>query len=166
MAELRRTGSLEIAQDLAFHARQWRATRLLWLALLAIMAAAVLGLFGGGPLAWSQAGSPGAALWIDYDRVVRFGRATRVVVHARPDAAGMIRVSMDRTWLDAFQVQRVMPQPVRVGAGEAAVEYQFESEESGPAAISFDLLPRAHWTVGGRMQAGGVAIRFDQLILP
>jgi hypothetical protein len=47
---LGRAGDLEVEQDLDFQQRTWALERAGWIVMLLIIAAALAGFFGGGPL--------------------------------------------------------------------------------------------------------------------
>ncbi len=50
--------TLDVEEDMAFQRRNWRAERIGWAAMVAIVIAAVLGLFASGPLSWATAQTP------------------------------------------------------------------------------------------------------------
>lgn len=65
-----KVGDLEISQDLKVEQRQWRVERVSRVVLVLLVVAALLGLFGPGPLSWSRAED--GALSTEYQR---FGRS-------------------------------------------------------------------------------------------
>lgn len=158
---------LELKQDLAFQRREWLGQRVGWWVLAAFVVAASLGLFGGGPLSAAQAGTPGAPLWIEYERFVRVGAPTRISVHTSVAAStNGIRLRIRRSYFEALKIDRMVPEPAAVAIGENDVTMRFDSVVSGPApfTVILDVEPlragrhRAAFDVDG---AGGVT--FAQL---
>jgi hypothetical protein len=166
MPEVKRFGTLELAEDLAFQQRQWRASQMLWLLLVATMIATVLGVFGNGVLSRARAGAAQGSLQVEYERIVRFGASVRLVVHADPRPDGSVQFTIDRSLLDAFRVQDVTPQPSAAALVDGGVEYRFEANTSAPSAIVFEMQPAARWSVQGWIRSPGGAVRLRQFILP
>ena len=67
------SGPRELDRHLPFQRREWRAQQIGWIALGLFLAAALAGLFGGGPLSSARASDPGGGLTVDYQRFVRAG---------------------------------------------------------------------------------------------
>jgi hypothetical protein len=76
---------MEIETDLEFQRRVWRVPRVGWLIIGAAVVAALLGLFGTGPL--SRASTDGGGLTVEYDRFAR-----REQTHAAPPCPAAIEV--------------------------------------------------------------------------
>jgi hypothetical protein len=166
MAEVKRFRTLELEEDLPFQKRQWRASQMLWLVLVAIMAATALGVFGNGPLSRARAEDPDGPLQVEYERVARFGASVRLVVRARPRADGTVQFRIDRSLLHAFRVQDVTPTPSAAALVDGGVEYRFQANTSGTSAIVFEMQPAAHWSVQGWIRSPDGAVRLRQFILP
>ncbi len=135
---------LQLKQDPAFQRREWLAQRMGWWVLAALVVAAVLGLFGGGPLSAAQAGSRGAPLWIEYERFVRVGAPTRIALHATvPAPAGEIRLRIRRSYFEALKIDRMVPEPAAIAIGESHVTMRFDSVASGaaPFTVILDVEP-------------------------
>jgi hypothetical protein len=166
MAEVTRPDGLELDEDLPFQKRQWRASRMLWLVLVALMAATALGVFGNGPLSRAEAGDPDGPLHVEYERVARFGASVRLVVRTRPQADGTVQFRIDRSLLDAFRVQDVTPPPSAAALADDGVESRFQAHTPRTLAIVFEMQPAARWSVQGRIQSPDGAVRLRQFILP
>lgn len=59
MEPIRRVGELEIEEDLDFQRRMWRLQQIGWALLVLVVVAALLGLFGKGPLSRAVASRVG-----------------------------------------------------------------------------------------------------------
>lgn len=166
MAEVKRSGTLELDEDLVFQRRQWRASQILWMVLVGTMIATALGLFGNGPLSRARAGAPDGLLQVEYERVVRFGASVRLVVRARPRPDGAVQFTIDQSLLDAFRVQDVTPQPSAAALVDGGVEYRFQANTSAPPVIVFEMQPAALWSVQGEIRSPAGAVQLRQFILP
>lgn len=139
-----RSGKIELNQDPGFQRREWLVQRVGWWILTAFVASALLGVFGSGPLSRARAGTPGAAVWIEYERFVRVGAPSRMYVHlGGPAADGHTReVRLDRRYWDGVRVDQLLPEPQRVVIGADEVSFLFDMQETPDGStIILDLEP-------------------------
>ena len=167
MAELKQVGALELDEDLDFHHAEWRAAFATWILLILVMAATMLGVFGGGPLSTARAGDEGGPLRVEYARFARFGASTRLIVHVRAKADGLVRLSLNRELLEASRVTHITPHPASTRIVADGVEYRFETDPNAtPVPIVFELQPARRWMVRSAVHTGGHTVRFRQFIYP
>jgi hypothetical protein len=139
MARKGSAGDLELDQDLDFQRRDWRFQRAGQLALLAAILAALMGLFGRGPVAHASAVGQADAWRVRYSRFVRHRAPDRIEVQLTGAGAGTHRrLWLDRDYLDWTDVQRVVPEPAAVVAERDRVVYSFDG---APERITFEILP-------------------------
>jgi hypothetical protein len=162
----RSTDPLAIEQSLAFERREWRLARIAYVVLLVVMLGVGVGAFGRGPVSHARAGTPDSALWIDYERIVRFSDRPQFVVHAWPEPDGTVRVRLDRSLVDAFAVVDVQPGPRAAGTRAEGVEYEFAAQPGAPARIRFVLEAIGRWHVRGSVQTRDAAVTLSTTILP
>lgn len=124
------------------------------------------GVFGGGVFSRTRAGAPDAPLWVEYDRVARFGASVRLIVHARPQPDGSVRFTLARSLLEALRIQHVTPLPASTSIVGDGVEYRFQAAASGSVPVIFEMQPATRWTVQGHVQSPDGSVQFTQLILP
>lgn len=152
-ARSRRERDLEnFRSEQEFHEREWAIQRAGWVLLLALMAAAGAGVFGGGILARDSIAV--ADSHIEYDRFIRRNAATQWVVSPARNAApdGVLRLSIDSAFLEAFEVSSITPEPTRgmlfgdevqfefdVGAVRSSIVFHIEAEQMGVHEGSFRL---------------------------
>lgn len=157
---------LEVKQDLEFQRREWRLQQVGWFALTAFVAAAALGLFGGGPLSPAHARGPGTGLEIDYDRFIRVGAATRVTVRgltaARPGDPLQLRIP--REYFESFRVDRISPEPdaMLVGAREVTLQYGAGPADPSGLTVILDLEPIGTGRRAGAVRSNGAQASFWQ----
>ncbi|MCA1626498.1 MAG: hypothetical protein LC742_00825 [Acidobacteria bacterium] len=170
MSGVKRIGDVEINQDLDFQRLVWTVQRVGWVVTALLIVAALLGLFGPGPLSWATAGEGGAPLRLEYNRFERYLAPTTLRVHTGAGAGreGQLRIWLDRTYLEGVQVESVTPQPDSVEAGTDRMTYVFQMPDpNGPTAITFNLLTQQIGTLRGRVGlAEGQTVTFTQFVYP
>ena len=168
MAEIRRVGNLEVGHDLDFQRRQWTFQRIGWLTMVLIAVAALLGLFGTGPL--SDAAAERGPLRLDYGRFERKAAPAKLRIRVAGGTAqdGQIRLWLDERYLDAVEIRSISPEPSESQAGPDRTVYVFQIGDPGqPAAVSFDLQPVEFGRLTGRLGlVGGPEIAFAQVVYP
>lgn len=170
MTKIQRVGELEIAQDLDYQRRSWVVQRVGWVVMALATLAALLGLFGGGPLSRATVGEQNEPLSVEYDRFGRLQSQTTLRVNLGPDAGRERKVSvwLNREYLEGFQIQQVTPQPERVEAGSERLTYVFQlSKSNQPTAVTFYLQPEHIGSVPGQVGlVEGQTLNFTQFIYP
>ena len=163
-------GNLEIHQDIAFQRRSWALQRVGWVIIAMTVGAALLGLFGQGPLSRATEGSPSGPLWVEYERFGRVESPILVRIHLGGGVPvdGMARLRIDHQYLDGVGIERIMPAPYDEEATQDGVLYAFQS--SMPPSLSRSGLSSRRSGRGccrGQISVNGDApIRLRQLIYP
>jgi hypothetical protein len=170
MAQKQRAGALEIDQQLDVQRRTWTVQRYGWAVMGLLILAALLGLFGSGPLSHTTIGTPDGALELQYERFWRLLSPTTLRVTLRPAAAHDKEVSvwLSQRYLDRVVVRQVTPQPRRVEAEAERLHYTFSASQMGPPiTVSFNVEPEQSGRVTGRLGlASGQVLDFTQFIYP
>lgn len=147
----RKESGLQINQDLVFQRREWAVQRAGWWALTAFVLAALLGGFGGGPLSSARAGSQGSGLWIDYERFVRLGATSRLLVHFGGPSTAARELRINRDYFESLRVEQIVPEPERTVVGAREVTLVFPASAEAFLVI-LDVQP---------MKVGSHAARFS-----
>lgn len=167
---MNRVGDLEIDQDLAFQAREWRLQRVAWSVMGLIIVAAMLGLFGTGPLSAATAGDAEGSLAVEYQRFVRHdGRTTVTVLVGEGQAVGdQVEVWVAADYLDGFEVRGVSPEPEEVRSEGGGLIYEFAvGDPTQRVEVTFSLQPRRMGRLTGEIGVpGGQTVTFGQLSYP
>lgn len=170
MPEVRRVGDLEIDQDLRFQKREWVFERIAWAVMALIVLAALLGLFGRGPMSHQTAASPDGAVTVEYDRFLnhKAGTTLRVRVSGDVTVPGTFRLSINPAYLHGVQIHQIAPAPDFVEAGEDRHLFVFRAADPGrPTTIVFHLEPDGPASLHGAVSVpGGPPAAFDQLVYP
>lgn len=160
----RRPAQDDFESQLAFHRTEWRIQRIGWVLVALFLALALGGLFGNGPL--SRAHADGAAGRIEYQRFVRYGLSTDLVVTPAGSAHGVNRVEISAAYLEAFRIEHITPEPAAVRMTGATLVYEFASAAPG-ASISFQMHPQRLWRHTAAVTIdGGAPLEMSQLTYP
>lgn len=169
MGDIHRVGDLQIGEDLDFQRLSWTVERIGWVVGTLLLLAAVVGLFGSGPLSTATART-GTRLMVEYARFERYKSPTQLQVRVGPGAAqqGKVRIWLDRRYLEENQLQQVVPQPSSVEIGSDRLTYAFEvSQPDEPISVTFFIEPQHIGPNEGRVGLDdGQPVSFSQLIYP
>ena len=164
-----KVGELQVSQDLGFQRRMWRVQRAGWAVFAIAILAAFTGFLGDGPLASTEARA-GDDLTVSYDRIERHRSPSMLEITVATAAAdgGTIELWLDRQYVDALGIERILPQPESVETDDRRISYTFEVDTSRPrAVISFDVLYQAlGMQSGGVGISDGASVSYRQFILP
>jgi hypothetical protein len=175
MAEMKRVGDLEVAEDLKAQRRNWAFAVVGSAVMIMVALAGLLGLFGGaGPLSRATLGDQNDTLYIqEYERFLRFGKPTTLHVSLDTAAAvkgGEIRLWINREYLKSIQLQEVDPQPDTIEVTPERLIYIFNAKEGSEdrrAEVTFELEPDEMGTLAGRVGLeGGASQTFEQFVYP
>jgi hypothetical protein len=165
MRRVQRIGSLEIDHDTPHQMLAWKLQRVSWFLMGATLMAALAGIFGSGFANTARAGSPGAALAIEYPRFARLLAPADLRVEAVCTGT-MAGVWIARPYADRVRIESVVPEPESVTAAPGRLLYTFRC--SGPRAkIVFFMKPESI----GRLSAEigtqeGPPLRLAQFVYP
>jgi hypothetical protein len=155
-----KTVGLQLAQDAAFQQREWRLQRVGWWGLGVFVAAAVAGLFGGGPLSRAHAATADARLAVDYQRFLRSGAAMRLTITLQPASPAPVTVRLPRNYVDGIRLERVTPEPASVSLRDDVVELTFAGAAGDRLAIIIDAEPRGPGRLHGRIDTDRGSLSF------
>ena len=162
--------SIQIEEDLTFQRHQMRFERIGWAAMALLLAAALLGLLGNGPLSTATAGDDGDPIRVRYGRLDRNSNPTSFTIFLAPEAApeGQARIWLGREWASGLLVESVVPEPESVEVAPDRIVYTFAVQPgSGTVKIVFNLeYDGWGWLTGEIGLDGGASQTFRQLVYP
>ena len=160
---------LELDQDLAYQRRAWRAQRIAWLIMLLIVLAALIGLFGHGPLSRTTVG-PNGGLQLEYERFARLLTPTTLRFRTSSGAiqGDELRLWISNDYLQGIQIEHVSPMPQTVEAGPDGLVFVFRLTEPGrPMTATFQARPERIGRISGHAAlTDRQPIRFNQFVYP
>lgn len=154
-------GGLEIDQDLGFQRRSWVVQRTGWAVMALLVAAALAGLFGSGPLSRRIARAPGA-FEVEYQHFTRYEDPELLTLRLEPavTAVPLVRLSINMEFLDHARIESVLPAPERVEAAAGRVVYAFRVAEPGrPFPVVFNMRPQRVGRAAARLRVESEAAR-------
>jgi hypothetical protein len=148
-----------------FHEHEWRIQRIGWCFLTIFLALAFAGLFGNGPL--SHASASGAQGIVEYERFIRYGTPSEIVVTPAAGAVhGIRRIEISSEYLEGFRIEHITPEPASVRMSGPRLIYEFTAAGSG-AAVSLHVDPQRLWRHRAVLQIdGGAPLAIWQLTYP
>lgn len=170
MAQIKKVGELEVAQDLEFQKQEWKAERIGWIVAALLLLAALLGLFGTGPVSKTTARSETGEFSIEYQRFSRYNAQTQLLVTVGSGAIseGTARLVVDQGFINNFDIQRVVPQPDSVEITSDTYIYSFTINQPGDAIeIIFDLQANKTGVQSGAIGLeNGQQVNISQFVYP
>ncbi|WP_051935415.1 hypothetical protein [Deinococcus sp. YIM 77859] len=172
MIKPQRVSDLDITQDLEFHRRELRAEKIGWLLMLLVVVAALLGVFGSGPLSKGQVRAAGGALSAEYPRFARYLAPAELRLTFDPAAVqeGALHVWLSREFLDEVQVEAITPEPDAQQLEGDRLTYTFGARNTGePVEVVFQLRMADIGRLPGRVGLTNTTaeeLRFNTLIYP
>ena len=125
--------SLEIDEDMNFQRREWTVERWFWLLLCLILACAVLGVFGGGPLSWTSVADSAGTMRVEYDRMQRVSAPGRinVSISAAAISSDGIALEVNSDFTDAMEITAIQPQPFHSVAIAGGIRFHSTPARTG-----------------------------------
>jgi hypothetical protein len=169
MAARRDAPRLDLEEDLEFQQRSWQIQRVGWALMALATLAALLGLFGSGPLSRATAGREPDGLQVEYARFTRVSApgTLRIRVPARAGADGF-SLSLSRVYLEQMRVESVLPVPTAIEARPDDILYVFAARQAPESIwVTFRIQPDAAGVVRARVgMPGGPSLAWWQLVYP
>lgn len=151
---------LEIDQDMRFSRRDWRAHRIGWAALAAVVAIAAAGGFGRGALADEERSA--GEMSVRYDRVARHEARSLLEVRVPPHAQ---TVWIDQSLEERWRIEHIVPEPDSVRVDGDRVIYDIDVGEQG-GVVRFDMKPERNGRAQGHIGVDDASVPVEQWVLP
>jgi hypothetical protein len=168
---------LEVGYDAAFETR-WRHLELVSHAGMAVVVAAALaGVFGQGPLSHRTHQSEDGRLAVDFEPIARYGTSTQITLHLFSDMRGSgiqgaaapntAHVVLDSALIEPMGLQQVIPLPASSGAVAGGIEFVFNVPGGKTRAeVRFVIKPNTVGPVRLDVSQGNTQLSWTQFVLP
>jgi hypothetical protein len=169
MATVHRVGTLEISDDLKFTRLSWKAERIGWLVLAAVLVAGILGLLGSGVFSSATAGEAGAPLRVRFERFAHFEADDRLTVTFRPQVhGGLSSLWIEDRYLDDVEIREIVPTPERIELQPGRKVYYFPTAAGADVIqVWFDLSYKKAGRLAGRIGTSDAPpVELKQFIYP
>lgn len=151
---IKKFGDLEIQEDIAFQQRSWRYQRIGQLAVILLVLAGAIGLFGGGVIGVRQQSDASGRLLIEHPRFMRADAAYEIRLEVSPRLVEHRELNLwiDRTILKNLQIETISPAPESVQLQAGRYLYRFSAEAGQELApIAFYVRSRGMGSSRGRI---------------
>lgn len=170
MSGLEKVGSLDVNQDLAFTRKVWTFQRVGWVAMALLLAAAMAGAFGHGPVASATASDPTGTFAVEHDRVIRHKTEYQTVFRFGPalTKGGQVQLWLSRAYLEKHDIMNMEPEPEGSVVQSDRLVYTFRVEEPGaPAEVRFITKSDGYGPAPGQAGVpGGPEVALDEFVMP
>ncbi|GAB3389339.1 hypothetical protein [Azotobacter armeniacus] len=155
-----------ITDQIARQRKTWKRERIGFGVLLAFVGLALTGLFSSGPLSRQSSSSPEQRLTVEYERFLRNGASSRIVLAAqtRPSAQATLRI--DQAFLRAHTIESLQPQPLFARSRQGGLELVGQADEQGSLSVYLTIRPDGIGLVRSTAWFEGGSVVFTQFIYP
>lgn len=163
MTELARHGDLEIDVSPRFERWMKRVHRVAGVVGLLLVLAAILGLFGEGPLAHATASSANGSLQVDYDRFIRTEASSGFQVSLQK-GSGATNIAISNDFFNSASINSITPQP----SSETVLPNRvvFTIAQHPPAQIQITITPQKIGAHRVTIYSHGTSVSFTQFTYP
>jgi hypothetical protein len=164
----RSDNSIQVTEDLAFQIRMSRFQRIaLWFFPL-LLAGALAGLAGGGPLSRTMVQDAAGVLRLRFDRFARSTAPQTLELKICSEEAGhAFELSMDAEFLRRVQIESITPQPIEQSGFADGIRLSINVNPPGHCAlILIRYRPIAAGWLHGRLRVEQSNVSFDQFVYP
>lgn len=147
--------------------REWRLERVGFLALLLIIVLCLLGLFSGGPLSNVQQRTPSGDLQVEYQRFLRNGATTNLVLTLRSRDGAEAAVQFEGELLDSGRIETLVPEPLASATHDGSgLALRFAPDAEGVARVYLAFRSDGVGLYRFRVIANGEALDLQHFIYP
>jgi hypothetical protein len=161
---------LQLERNKSLHEREWKVQHGGWILGVAILAAALAGLLGSGPLSTTTATSASGSVRVLYDRFVHGSSEVllRVRLEALEGTQQTFALKLPHSFLERARILRIDPEPVRSEFVADATLYEFERAVTADrASVDFHLEFHKFGSAPGSVELkGNEAALFTQFVYP
>jgi hypothetical protein len=115
-------------EDIGFQEKEWTVERVFWVVTAVFLVAALVGLFGIGPVSETTATSPDDTVTVEYDRFIRHVGTTTMTIAVDDSTVqdGKVTLSISRELADGWRIENISPAPSTESSSRQALIYEFD----------------------------------------
>jgi hypothetical protein len=132
-----------------------------------LIAAALAGVFGSGPLSRARAEAGGVE--IEYDRFARRTKQSELRIRAVPrPGTEPVRIAIDNAFMRDIKLESVAPAPERIESGGERTTFVFRPpSDAGPLEAVLLFKPQRAGRLEGKLSVNGAApLSWGMLVYP
>ena len=156
-----------VGEDLGFQRRVWRFQRFGWAGLAVFLLAGAFGAFGDGPLADASTRSADGAVSVEWERIERAGRDSRLLIRTIAAADRPLILRLDGGLADGVTVSSAEPEPDSQARAPGRAWLRFDPPPGGgPAEIKLRLRSSGPGVVSGTLAVADSVVPLRLYVLP
>lgn len=156
-----------IREDVRVQRRVWALERIGWYVLLAVVIAALAGVFGNGPVSHRTVTSTDGRVEVEYARFSRNGAAEHVDIRVKGAPDAQVKLLLDGPMFRDLTVESMQPQPMASVSQGRALLLHLKTDADGVARLYLSLRNDSVGSIVGKARAGsGSAVRFATFVYP
>jgi hypothetical protein len=156
-----------VREDMVLQRKVWRFERLGWYALVVLIGLTLAGLFSEGPLSHGEVRSADGRVRVEYQRFLRNGSSSGLVIHLQGQAREPLEVEINRELLRGFNIEMLQPQPLKASAADEGLKLWVLSDSDGQATLYMTLRSDGVGKFATQVsRTNGTSVRFSQFIYP
>lgn len=162
-----RNRSYPVQEDMRIQRHYWRVERIGGWILLVVVGLTLLGLFSKGLLSTTTAHGPGDALQVEYERFMRNGATTTLIIDASGMPGSPRRIDITGQMLEGATLESVQPQPQAASTVEGnGISLQAMPDHGGHIRLHLALRADGVGFYRSRIEIDDHAIDLWQFIYP
>ncbi len=153
--------SLELDEDMSLFKKGWKIHIIAWVVFYVLIFFAAIGLFGTGPLSYSEVSNEGGR--IKYERFLRDEAETEVIITA-DNVVDAVHLALPQDYLDYIGIVRFNPEPQTRELLNHTVVYTFPA--TGIARVSMLVKPKMPGRLTTDIMVNGRKFALSHIIYP
>lgn len=156
-----------VVENIPAQQRLWRTERVgLWL-MLAMVLLTLLGLFSKGPLSSRQVSSANGELKLEYERFVRNGATSTLVVDVQGKPDALVTVTFEGELLEGATVESITPTEQQAATYRGTgLQLQVHGDAQGRARLHLAIRADGVGPYRSAVMAAGQRLGLNQFIYP
>jgi hypothetical protein len=151
---------LPVEDEISLHRVGWIIQRIGWVLIFGFLTAALLGLFGEGPISRKKLQTGNFS--VEYERFGRYEHGMDMRLQSTGE--NINTVSIPQKYLKSFRISAIVPEPEKQVATAGYIQYQFEGSQNN--IVSFYFSPVERKNVEGMFQVNSHSFTIKQTIYP
>lgn len=155
-----------VEENMRVQQRFWFVEQLGCVVLAAIVVLTLLGAFSNGLLSDSVRASPGHGLQVEYERFLRNGATTSMVIEARQAGDAPVKITLTGEQFDNTTLESLYPQPLVSASLRDGLVFSVQPDANGRARLYLSLRADGVGLFDSQVGMAGETVPLRQFIYP
>lgn len=162
----RQSRCVPVKENMRVQQRFWFIEQLGCVLLPAIILLTLLGMFSNGLLSDTVRASPGNDLQVHYERFLRNGATTLMVIEAHHAGDAPVQITLTGEPLDNTTLESLYPQPLASASLHDGLVFTVQPDATGHARLYLSLRAEGVGLFGSSVGVAGETVSLRQFIYP